>query len=90
MHKNDADMRTTLTLDKDVAAALERLRRRGDTSYRDIVNDALRRGLQQIQLAAREPAAHYRTPVSDAGACLVGSLDNIAEVLAVAEGEGFK
>jgi hypothetical protein len=83
------DMRTTLTLDKDVAAALDRLRKRGDAPYRDIVNDALRRGLQQIH-QTREPQAPYSTPASDAGACLVGSLDNIAEVLAVAEGEDFK
>jgi hypothetical protein len=82
-------MRTTLTLDDDVAAALERLRKRGDAPYRDIVNDALRRGIQQI-LVAREPSAPYRTPVYDAGACLVGNLDNVAEVLAIAEGEDFK
>jgi hypothetical protein len=37
-------MRTTLTLDDDVAVALERLRRAGDASLKDIVNDALRRG----------------------------------------------
>ena len=82
-------MRTTLTLDKDVAATLERLRRRGDLRYRDLVNDALRRGLQQI-LAVREPAPPYATPVSDAGACLLGSIDNTAEVLALADGEDYK
>ena len=41
-------MRTTLTLDDDVAAALERLRRARDASLRDIVNDALRRGLSDL------------------------------------------
>lgn len=82
-------MRTTLTLDKDVAAALDRLRKRGDRPYRDLVNDALRRGLRQV-LDAREPAVQYRTPTSDAGACLVGSLDNIAEALAIADGEEFR
>jgi len=82
-------MRTTLTLDKDVAAALERLRKRGGARYRDIVNDALRRGLQQM-IEARVPPAPYSTPISDAGACRIGSLDDIAEVLAVAEGEDFK
>lgn len=83
-------MRTTLTLDQDVAAALERLRKRGDAKYRDLVNDALRRGLQQM-LSAREPTPPvYRTPVSDAGRCLVGNLDDTAEVLARAEGEDFK
>ncbi len=82
-------MRTTLTLDEDVAAALERLRKRSDVPYRDLVNDALRRGLQQV-LAARQPLPPYSTPVTDAGACRIGNLDNIAEVLALAEGEGFK
>lgn len=82
-------MRTTLTLDKDVAATLDRLRRRGDVAYRELVNDALRRGLQQM-LAAREPAPSYSTPVTDTGACLLGSLDNTAEVLALAESEGYK
>lgn len=82
-------MRTRLTLAKDVSAALERLRKRGHASYRDIVNDALRWGLQQM-LTAKEPLAPYRTQVSDAGACLIGSLDNISEVLTLAEGEDFR
>jgi len=82
-------MRTTLTLDKDVAAALERLRKRTDIPYRTIVNDALRRGLQQTQ-TVRDPPARYQTPVTDAGACLVGNLDDIAEVLAQAEGEDYR
>ena len=37
-------MRTTLTLDEDVAAILERLRKSRDTSLKDLVNEALRRG----------------------------------------------
>jgi hypothetical protein len=41
-------------------------------------------------MTAQEAPPHCRTPVSDAGACLVGRLDNIAEVLAVAEDEDFK
>ena len=41
-------MRTTLTLDDDVAAALERVRRDRDASLKDVVNDALRRGLNDM------------------------------------------
>lgn len=41
-------MRTTLTLDDDVAVALERLRRTRDASLKDIVNDVLRRGLNDL------------------------------------------
>jgi hypothetical protein len=82
-------MRTTLTLDDDVAAALERLRKQRDSSYRDVVNDVMRRGLRHA-LEVREPAGKYVTPVSDCGACLIGSLDNLAEVLAIAEGEDYR
>jgi hypothetical protein len=38
-------MRTTLTLDPDVAALLKKAVARGDVSFKDAVNDALRRGL---------------------------------------------
>src|SRR5262245_10276771 len=39
-------MRATLTLDDDVAAILERLRKRRDASLKDLVNEALRRGTE--------------------------------------------
>jgi len=40
-------MRTTLTLDDDVTVQLERLRRARDASLKDLVNEALRRGLRE-------------------------------------------
>ena len=79
-------MRTTLTLDDDVAAALERLRKRSDSSFRDVVNQVLRRGLQQA-LEAREPSAPYVMKTHDCGKPLIGNLDNIAEVIAAVEGD---
>ncbi len=39
-------MRTTLTLDDDLAEALARMARRDGRSFKDVVNDTLRRGLQ--------------------------------------------
>jgi hypothetical protein len=39
--------RTTLTLDDDVAAALQRVARQTARSHRDVVNDAIRRGLRE-------------------------------------------
>ena len=39
-------MRTTLTLDDDVAAILERLRKSRDATLKNLVNEALRRGLE--------------------------------------------
>ena len=48
-------MRTTLSLDDDVAAKLQEETRRRQTSFRAVVNDCLRRGLEapsEAQLAA--------------------------------------
>jgi hypothetical protein len=82
-------MRTTLTLDKDVAVVVERLRRTRRASLKEIVNEALREGLRQLEAPQRKPA-RFRTKSVDAGRCLVGSIDNVAEVLAVAESESFR
>jgi hypothetical protein len=76
-------MRTTLTLDEDVAALLARVQKARKASLKAIVNEALRQGLSQM-------AAPTRSRPFDAGKCLVGSLDDVAEVLAVAEGEAFR
>jgi hypothetical protein len=82
-------MRTTLTLDEDVAALLARVQRTRKASLKAIINEALRQGLAQM---ASPPRSHprYETRSFDAGKCLVGSLDDVAEVLAVAEGEAFR
>ncbi len=82
-------MRTTLTLEPDVATQLERLRRSRKTTLKALVNEALRAGLQQLAAppVRRKP---YRTPGVSVGRCLIGSLDNVAEVLAIAEGEDYK
>jgi hypothetical protein len=48
-------MRTTLTLEGDVAVQIERLRRARDVSLKDIVNDALRRGLSGLREQRRFP-----------------------------------
>jgi hypothetical protein len=78
-------VRTTLTLDDDVAVRLEReLRKRGD-SFKTVVNDLLRAGLD-AQTPKRKGRG-FRTEGFDLGPSLVGSLDNIEEVLARAEGE---
>jgi hypothetical protein len=50
-------MRTTLTLDEDVAATLGRLCKTREQSFKDLVNEALRRGLKQMDARPkrREP-----------------------------------
>ena len=81
-------MRTTLTLDDDVAVQLERLRRARNASLKDLVNDALRRGLREMSAKPkkREP---FRTQTFDMGPFLV-NIDNVAEAIAYAEGEAYK
>ena len=82
-------MRTTLTIDDDVAATLERLRRNRDTSLKDLINEVLRRGLRDMD-SRPKPRKPFRTKSVDAGALLIPNIDNVAEVLAVVEGEAFK
>ncbi len=55
-------MRTTVTLDPDVVAALQRVARERGTSFKATLNDAVRRGL------GSEPAQRrYQTPSRDMG-----------------------
>lgn len=82
-------MRTTLSLDDDVAALLERLRKEREESFKDLVNEALRRGLRQM--SARRPKRQpFRTRAVDLGRCRLASVDNVTEVLAALEDESFK
>jgi hypothetical protein len=81
-------MRTTLTIDDDVAAELERLRRKRDASFRDLVNEALRRGLRDMS-AAPKKRQPFRTQAFSMGEQLI-NIDNVAEALAYLEGEAFK
>ena len=82
-------MRTTLTLDDDVVAMLEKARRSQDKSFKAVVNEALRMGLAALDSPAQSRPPYRMRPVS-AGRCLVNNLDDIAGALAVAEGEGYR
>jgi Ribbon-helix-helix protein, copG family len=81
-------MRTTLTIDDDVAATLEQVRRKRDISLKDVINEALRLGLRDMT-ARQKPHSLFRTKSVDLGGLRVGSIDNIAETLAIAEREDF-
>jgi hypothetical protein len=82
-------MRTTLTIDDDIAVQLERMRRSGKGSLKQIVNDLLRAGLKNIH--AQPPRRKTdRTRSVRLGRCLIGSIDDITEALSLAEGEDFR
>ncbi len=81
-------MRTTLTIDEDVAVQLKRLRRERDANFKDLVNEALRRGLREMK-GAPQRRKTLRTQAFDMGKPLI-NIDNVAEALAHLEGEGFR
>jgi hypothetical protein len=82
-------MRTTLTIDADVAVQLKRLQRSRDVSLKQLVNDALRRGLRDMA-APPQKGKPFRTQTFNAGRPLIDNIDNVAEVLAVVEGDAYK
>ena len=78
-----------MTLEKDVAARLQRLARTRRQPMKTLVNAALRAGLTLIEqpAGARKP---FQTTGFDLGVSLVGSLDDVAGVLARVEGEAHR
>ena len=78
-------MRTTLTLEDDVAAKLKAEARRSGRPFREIVNDTLRRGIATRRASARRQA--FKVAVRDLGGLKPGlSLDNVGELLEQVEG----
>jgi hypothetical protein len=82
-------MRTTLTIDPDVAAELDRLHGKGGMNLRQLVNHALRLGLQEISSSptSREP---FKTRSFDLGKPLIDNIDCAGEMLAMDDEEFFK
>jgi hypothetical protein len=79
-------MRTTLTLDPDVAAQIKALVRTRRRPFRSVVNEALRAGLAAMEKRTGRRSPHQTTGF-DLGPSLVGSLDNVEDVLSRVEGE---
>lgn len=81
-------MRTTITLDPDVAARLDRLRR--TRPFKDLVNEALRAGLDEIERGPQSSKEVRYTIKTVKGYPRRTNLDNIAELIAEVEGEDYK
>lgn len=78
-------MRTTLTLEKDVAAGLRAEARRTGRAFKDVVNECLRAGLVQRELGRAAPC--FSVKPRDFGDLQPGvSLDNIGELIERIEG----
>jgi hypothetical protein len=74
-------MRTTLTLDEDVAIEVERLRRARRQSLKQVINDLLRIGIADTGRPATVRRSRFKTAVADTGRALLPDVDNVAEVL---------
>jgi hypothetical protein len=72
-------MRTTVTLDPDVAAALKEAARRRGTSFKEVLNEAVRHGLR-----ARPVTREYRMPSRPMGLRVGVDID---KALALAAGD---
>ena len=81
-------MRTTLTLDEDVAQKARELMRRRRLPFKQVINEALRVGLSRT--FRDEDARPYETQPRAMGLRPGVNLDNIAEVLADLEGDDHR
>jgi hypothetical protein len=79
------DVRTTLTLDEDVAIRVQAEARRSGRPFKVVVNDLLRAGLSQSRRGQR--AEPFQVEAVNFGGLRPGlSLDNIAALLEEVEG----
>jgi hypothetical protein len=81
-------MRTTLTLDPDVAAKARKSAAKLGKPFKEVVNAALRIGLEQINAPA--VSKPYHTKPRPLGLRKGLNYDNVSELLAQAEGESYR
>ena len=83
-------MRTTLTLDDDIAAKLARASRTSGKSFKELVNATLRRGLLETQSAARQ-SHPFVVQAQSLGRLKPGmTLDKISALLEEADGPSWR
>lgn len=80
-------MRTTLTLDDDVAAELRRVQQETGEPWKQIVNDVLRAGVTARSAGRRRARRTERTRSVRLGRPLIGDIANVQEALSLAEGD---
>jgi hypothetical protein len=86
----NAGMRTTLTLDEDVAERLAELHRQRGISFKDIVNQTLRKGLERdAAMSARRPA-RFTVKARDMGQRPGLNFDNLGDLLEQIEGAAHR
>jgi len=79
-------MRTTLTIDDDIAVVLKRLCKTRDASLKELINEALRRGLKDVGGRPKRGEV-FRTRSVDLGRMRLSGVDNVADAHVIADGE---
>ena len=77
-------MRTTLTLDEDIATRLKSESRRSGRPFKDVVNDYLRRGLESAR--ASGPRKRFKVKARPLGVRPGLDYDNVGDLLEQIEG----
>jgi hypothetical protein len=79
-------MRTTLTLDDDVAARLAEIQKKTGRTFKEVTNDTLRAGLERGMAGAKARRPRFKVKARKLGLRPGLSYDNIGELLEQLEG----
>ena len=82
-------MRITITLEDDVATSLKRLAIARRLKFKALVNLVLREGIESLMAPVKKRNV-FQTRSVYLGSRRIASVDNITEVLAIAEGESSR
>ena len=85
---HDVCVRTTLTLNEEIAKRAKRCAARLGLSFKDVINRALEEGLSRLE--RQNQARPFHTEPVAMGLRQGLSYDNIAELIARGESEDFK
>ena len=84
-------MRTTLTLDDDIAIRLAEIRAEGGERFKTLLNRILRAGLAALRAGERRaPAKAFSTKTFKSRCLLPETMTSTHDMLAYAEGEDWK
>lgn len=79
-----------MTLDDDVARALERIQAEQHTTFRQALNDLVREGLAARQRRARPGQPEVKATRARHLGPRLTSFDNTSELIALIEGDAYK
>lgn len=83
-------MRTTLTIDDDIASKLQAVTRAKGKPFKEVLNDTLRLGLALQVKMAEEPPKPFKVKSRPLGIKDGFNYDNVGELLEQIEGADYK